>query len=232
MDVADGGFDTGVGGTSEQAWRALLESAPLLRETRSPLLIVAPHPDDETLGAGGLQQRYPAAQLIVVTDGEKARRDDPALARHRRRELTAAQRCLGRHGNTPTFLALPDGAVCAYEQQLERVLTVRLRGISTLVAPFERDGHADHDVIGRVCMRLARRYRIRLLRYLIWAWHQRDVGDFRPAQFVRLALTDRERQVKERAISCFRSQLEGGPAAVVPSHVLAYFRRPYEAFLQ
>ena len=232
MDVADGGFDTRVDGTSEQAWRSLLERAPRLREARAPLLIVAPHPDDETLGAGGLQQRYPDAHLIVVTDGEKAREDDPALAMHRRVELTAALRCLGRHGRTPTFLALPDGAVAAHEQQLERVLTLHLRGVSTLVAPYEHDGHADHDVIGRVCLRLARRYRIRLLRYLIWAWHQRDVSAFRPAQFVRLALTGHERQAKQRAMNCFHSQLDGGPAAIVPSHVLTYFRRPFEAFLQ
>jgi LmbE family N-acetylglucosaminyl deacetylase len=225
----DAGFDTRDQGTPEQRWRDLLARSPLLDAIESRILIVAPHPDDETFGAGGLQQRHPDAAVLLVTDGE-ASSQVANLANRRQREVRSALRTLG-HGPAPVFLGLPDGHVSAHERQLERALSLRLRGVSTLVAPYEHDGHTDHDAVGRVCLRLAKRHRLRLLRYCVWAWHRCDVRHFRATQFVRLPLSAHEQQTKRRAIACFHSQLEGGRDAVVPPHVLEYFQRPYEAFL-
>jgi LmbE family N-acetylglucosaminyl deacetylase len=225
------GFDTRSAGTNDQAWRSLLVSSPLLHESLGSTLIVAPHPDDETFAAAGLQQHFDA-EIVVVTDGEAARPEDANLAARRRREVRSALLCLGQRAAAPTFLGLPDGHVSAREQQLERLLAARLAGISTLIAPYEFDGHPDHDAVGRVCLRLARRHGVRLLRYFIWAWHRLVPADFRAPQFVRLALTDSERRRKQRAMQCFHSQLDGGVDAIVPPHVLIYFSRPYEAFLQ
>ena len=231
-DRAKHGFDTRAEGTPDAAWRTLLGNAPLLHSLDEPILIVAPHPDDETFAAGGVQRRYQRTRVVVVTGGEGSHPGRANLRAIRRRELALARRQLARCGEPPSYLDLPDGQVEAREPQLERLLNRLLHGVATLIAPYERDGHPDHDAVGRVCRRLARRNCTKLLRYMIWGWHQADVAAFRAPHFLRLTLDQRERQAKRRAIACFRSQLDGGRGAIVPAHVLPYFNRPYEAFLQ
>jgi LmbE family N-acetylglucosaminyl deacetylase len=226
-----GGFDTRLAGTADEAWRSMLAMCALLKPLDPGVLILAPHPDDESLATGGLQQHYPDARVIIVTDGEAARRVIPNLACRRRREARAARRQLGLSTRRLWFLGLPDGQIASHEPRLERLLTAHLSGVRTLIAPFEYDGHTDHDSVGRVSRRLARRHRLHLLRYLIWGWHRYEPDQLRDARFERLRLNDAQRRAKQRAIACFRTQLEGGDQAVVPPHVLTYFARPYEAFL-
>jgi LmbE family N-acetylglucosaminyl deacetylase len=61
--------------------------------------VVAPHPDDETLAAGGLiatqRSRHLPVTLLAVTDGEAAYPDVPDLARTRRLEQARAAVALG-----------------------------------------------------------------------------------------------------------------------------------------
>jgi len=102
-----------------------------------------------------------------------------------------------------------------------------------LIAPFEHDGHPDHEAVARVCIDLARRKSIRALRYPIWAWHHSAPGAWQGIEFVRFELSPAAQLAKSRAIRCFASQLEATSShAVMPAHVLTYFGRPYEAFVR
>jgi LmbE family N-acetylglucosaminyl deacetylase len=96
------------------------------------LIVVAPHPDDEMLGAGGLMQRVLATggtvRVVYLTDGdgypEGVREEDhveaPTAADYRgygnqrRREARAALAALGFGPSTYTytFLRFPDGGLC------------------------------------------------------------------------------------------------------------------------
>jgi LmbE family N-acetylglucosaminyl deacetylase len=105
------------------------ESLPLLDiETlvnSSPyqsILIVAPHPDDETLGCGGaialLCQLNIAVKVLVVSDGTKSHPNSlayppPALKKLREQESLAALAILGVAPEAVTFLGMPDGGVLA-----------------------------------------------------------------------------------------------------------------------
>jgi GlcNAc-PI de-N-acetylase len=62
------------------------------------LVVVSPHPDDETLGVGGLiadsANRGVPIVILSVTDGEAASTDRTRLGSRRQRELRNAMRCL------------------------------------------------------------------------------------------------------------------------------------------
>jgi LmbE family N-acetylglucosaminyl deacetylase len=99
------------------------------------LLVVAPHPDDETLGAGGLMQRVREAggsvHVVYLTDGdgypEGVRFEDhvesprPAdyrgYGRRRRGEARAALGVLGFRRDAATFLSFPDGGLSPLMRQ-------------------------------------------------------------------------------------------------------------------
>jgi LmbE family N-acetylglucosaminyl deacetylase len=233
-DGAAAGFSTQNPGAPERTWRELLERAPVLSALKGPILIVAPHPDDETFAAAGLMLRYPGARVLAVSDGEAAYAD-PGLRGTRRREL---RRSLAHApGASVAFLRLPDGEIGKYQRHLDRALQSAAAHVRMFVAPYEKDGHPDHDSAGAVCQRVARRNGLPLLRYFIWRWHLGNAADFESSQFVRLPLDSHEWHTKQRMMASFRSQFRGAAGssdgqAIVPPHVLDYFRRPYEAFLR
>src|ERR1700722_18369371 len=130
------GFSTRTAGAPEQAWRAMLKRAPVLPTLRGPILIVAPHPDDETFAAAGLMLRYPGARVLAVSDGEAAYAQ-PGLRSIRRREL---RRSLAHaRGTSVAFLRLPDGDIGKYQRRLERALQSATRHAALIVAPYESD---------------------------------------------------------------------------------------------
>jgi len=94
------------------------------------LLVIAPHPDDEVLGAGGLMQRVKSTggtvRVVYLTDGdgypEGVKEEDHVEAptakdylgygKQRRREARAALVRLGLADAFQTFLGFPDGGLC------------------------------------------------------------------------------------------------------------------------
>ncbi len=104
---------------------------PLVLPDRPRVLVVAPHPDDEVLGAGGLlhrlgRRRVPV-RVVYVTNGDGwpwavqahfhrldvTPADFLALGRLRRAEARAAGRRLGLDPDDVRFLGFPDGGLAA-----------------------------------------------------------------------------------------------------------------------
>lgn len=86
------------GGTSPLAWTAWGRPFPELDLTGGKsLLVVAPHPDDETLGFGAaaatLQSRGVKVQVVSVTDGDASY---PGLPMRGRRKLDPSHRTARR----------------------------------------------------------------------------------------------------------------------------------------
>src|SRR5262245_10242739 len=94
------------------------------------LLVLAPHPDDETLGAAGLMQRVLLAggsvRVVMMTSGDAfpegvetathVRHPGPRDYRNygnlRERETIAAMQTLGINRGHILFLGFPDGGLC------------------------------------------------------------------------------------------------------------------------
>jgi LmbE family N-acetylglucosaminyl deacetylase len=201
-----------------------------------PVVIVGPHPDDETLGAGGLiftcSQRDTKVTVISITDGEAACPEVPMLEAVRRRELLGAMRELGLAQTDIFRLGMPDGGLTNCEGELAQALAKCMPDGAIMVAPFEYDGHPDHEAAGRACLTAARIRGLRIVRYPIWAWERGSPELLMERAAGRFVLDCRAQQAKLNAISQFRSQIEqrsGGP--IVPAQVLEYFNGPYELFL-
>lgn len=114
----------------------------LSRVPPGPVLVVAPHPDDEILGCGGAialhVRRGDAVHVALVTRGEGG--GDPAA---RLRESRTAAGLLGR--TEVSCLEARDGAVAADAGLPQRLaaLVARLRP-ATVYAPSPFELHPDH----------------------------------------------------------------------------------------
>lgn len=231
-------FDTTQPGTDEALWLSWLSTQPEWQPDHDSMVVVSPHPDDETLGAAGLMRAFilrgRRVTVISVTDGERARGASVDLRKRRQAELKASLACLGRENNPVQIvrLALPDGEVGLHEHRLKDAIADICAADSLLVAPFEHDGHTDHEAAGRASIAAAGLRNIDLARYPIWAWHHATCAGLTKFGLARFHLDAGLRRCKARAIGEFQSQIESHPdGAIVPAHVLSYFRRPYESFL-
>jgi LmbE family N-acetylglucosaminyl deacetylase len=103
----------------------------------------------------------------------------------------------------------------------------------TLVAPFEADGHPDHEAVAAACLGVADDLGLTIVRYPIWAWHHARPAAFAGSRWGRFALDATTQAAKRAAMNCFSSQVNPGDSRepIVPAHVLEYFKRDYEAFL-
>jgi len=166
-------FDSAVAGTRADDWRELVASAPPLDLTGvTSIAVVAPHPDDETLGAGGLIATCEAlgihVRVIVVTDGAAAESSFTPieLARRRSVEVTAAVRALNPAAEL-TLLGYRDGHTDESRPAILADLVAVTDGVDLVVGPWRGDGHRDHRIVGEVCAELG----LPLIEYPIWMWH-------------------------------------------------------------
>ena len=205
-----------------------------------PCLVVAPHPDDETLGAAATIMRKLAAGtpvgVVIATDGSKWPPGDPAsVARVRTEELRAACRVLGLSGEDVTQLPFVDAELDGRGDALVAALAdvvARFRPREVLTTA-ETDPHDDHAKVGAAVRRALSGTGVRLLTYAVWQWD-------RPPRLVRtlwrsgrpeLVRTDGYLDRKREAIAAYRSQLaaNGGSEGLEPAF-LRHFDGPFEIF--
>ena len=233
-------------GTDERSWAAWPWLSTLPGAGLAPLdgvgsaVIVAAHPDDEVLGAGGLISMLAAAhvrlRLVAVTDGERSHQGHAsraALARRRTAETAAALRALGAQAAEVIRLRLPDSGLAAREDELTAGLAPLIAGFDLCLAPWDRDMHPDHEAAGRAARRANPS---QLYQYPVWMWHWASPADPRvPWDLaLRVPLPPRAASRKRAAITCFRSQTEDrghGLGPVLSPGMIAHFTRAMEVLL-
>jgi LmbE family N-acetylglucosaminyl deacetylase len=123
------------------------------------ILVVAPHPDDESLGCGGLVSLSAEAgstfYIVFVTDGAASHRNSRAwprarLAAQREQEACRALACLGIENAPRLFLRLPDANMPTPGELAWRGAVAVVCGIlqcfapDLVILPWRRDPHCDH----------------------------------------------------------------------------------------
>ncbi len=185
----------------------------------APIVVLAPHPDDESLGCGALLAHAfdnHCAQVICMTDGSGSHPgsvDWPPerLAAMRRQELSHAIVRLGGTPSDMTWLGYPDGWLGAQDQTpivAAIVAACRNRSARHLFAPAPQDHHEDHRSTARIAQAVARSLpNLTLFSYPVWSrWDNPDLLH-RVARQRPMALdTTRWQERKRLAIAAHRTQ--------------------------
>lgn len=112
-----------------------------------PVLCVAPHPDDETIGCGGAlvrhAQRGDDITVLVATSGEASAGGADDVAARREAEVARACAALGLP-DPPVLLRLPDGGLATHVETLAARVGEHGAGAATLYVPSLLDPHRDH----------------------------------------------------------------------------------------
>ncbi len=217
----------------------------------SAALILAPHPDDESLGCGGLIaaacDRGRPPEVVFVTDGTgshpRSRQFPPGRLRATREaEARAALRELNLTRDHVTFLRLRDTAAphrgARFDRAVETIAAIaRRRRCGSIFAPWRNDPHSDHLATHLMAAAAARTLRLRHVSYPVWGWTLPPA--LRLTGTIRGARLDIRRYLpaKRRAIAAHASQHGGlitdDPGGFqIPSDLLSIFDEPFEVYLE
>lgn len=246
-------FDSAEPGTPAGDWSAdprWLDRPALDLDRFSEVVVVAAHPDDETLGAGGLIAecglRGIPVTVIVVTDGAASHPDSPTttpLELAKRRAVEVTQAVSGLHSDARVVrLGFADGTVAKHFAQvaleIDRSLPDRPAKNVLVVTNWQGDQHPDHRMVGLACSYLAEGRGWELAEYPIWLWHWATpaTSEVPWDSFVRLPLSPLARVLKGGAIAEHHSQVlplsdQPGDEAMLLPRFLEHFAGEQELFV-
>jgi LmbE family N-acetylglucosaminyl deacetylase len=225
----------------------LLGRATDLSAPAGPLLVVAPHQDDETLACGGLLRSWCQggipAHVVFLTDGGLGGRGLAGgvadLRAVRREEARQALARLGVAAEATHHLGLPDGglrglpAADAAAAAAALAALVRRHRPAAVLAPFRRDRHPDHEAALALAHEALRHSSSRppaLLEYLVWGPWLAPLGTIRACRSVRRVYkVDVSGQLadKRAALAAYATQ-----TASLPRGFVDRFLGPHELFLE
>ncbi len=218
-------------------------------------LVVAPHPDDESLGCGGvialLRQRGHAVSALFVSDGSMSHPNSKRYPPEARRDLREGEalnalRILNVAPSDIHFLRLPDTRVPVptsenfdKESALIHRQLARLRP-QTVLVPWRRDPHGDHRATWHLLRAAVDQLAVpvRWLEYPIWVWESTLPDDLPTAADGNWWRVDVSASLpqKRRAIAAHVSQttplIDDDPEGFTLSpEMINHFTQPYEYFL-
>jgi LmbE family N-acetylglucosaminyl deacetylase len=226
------------------------------------VLVVAPHPDDESLGCGGLLAACAAAgrpaRVVVVSDGAGSHPNSRLWPRDRLVALRQAEAraAVAELGLDPArdiaFLGLPDTAVPSHGPGFAAAVEALLRVASPLpgnvFAAWRHDPHRDHTASFAIVAAALRHWPAgtRLFAYPVWGLaFAHPIPGFplpleprlpAPPRGFRLDVA-RHLPAKRRAVAAHASQvaalIDDDPGGFrLPEAALALAFRPFELFLE
>ncbi|OUC80859.1 PIG-L deacetylase family protein [Gordonia lacunae] len=240
---------TAADGTPESEWQRWFAARgpwPDFEPDVRRLVVLAAHPDDEILGVGGTMAAAHRRGIEVVplclSDGSASHPGSPTLsptelAVRRHAEVDTATSTLGLG---PTrWCGLGDGTLSAHDSEIEAIVDAVIAEKpdlpTALLAVWARDGHPDHEAVGRCARRVGDRHGVPVWMYPIWMWHwaKPDDPDIPWNRLRNLALADDVAVAKRAAVQAFETQirpLSPAPedAAVLGPHILDRLLRDRE----
>ncbi|MCF2442571.1 PIG-L family deacetylase [Dyadobacter sp. CY345] len=219
-------------------------------------IVMAPHPDDETLGCGGtmalLRKLEIPVHFIFVSDGTMSHPNSkkfPAskLRELREKEAENAVLTLGGDKECIEFLRIKDRSVpypddAGFAEIVEKLVKI-ITDIKpeTIFIPWQNDPHPDHkatwEIISEVKKHL--KFNRRILEYPIWLWELGNPEDVAVIDRMRKFAVNIEETLplKIQALLAHESQvtrlIDDDPEGFMLSpEVIAHFNIPTEVFFE
>ncbi|WP_158883935.1 PIG-L family deacetylase [Rhodanobacter sp. L36] len=216
------------------------------------IFVIAPHPDDESMGCGGLlawaASHGRRVEVLFLTDGEASHPGSavvPAiqLGKIRMREAIAAAEHLGVPSGSLDFMHLPDGSLPGMSDHAFSTITEQLRLVIGKLAPCmvcvtaSTDPHGDHQMAHRLAVAaMSGLEHCRLLAYPVWSWVLPAGENVADPHGFRVDIAE-AREKKRGAIAAHASQhgrvvTDSPKAFVLPKRLLDRLDRGYEVYLE
>ena len=187
-----------------------------------PFVVVAPHPDDESLACGGLIadacRQGLKGKVIIVSDGVGSHPNSKAYPSDRLRSLREeeAKRAGAELGLKPAdmlFLGLPDRFVPFEGEEARRAIgaivdCVRELGAGSIFVSWRHDPHCDHEASYRIAREAQWRVgKLKLFEYVVWGHALPPWTEIDPMlSGFKIGLDAEALERKRRAIAAHRSQ--------------------------
>jgi len=221
--------------------------------SNNSVIVIAPHPDDETFGSGGMiamkRQAGVPVHVIFLTEGSASHANcctiAPEKIGHIRREQSVkAAVCLGIQPDGLTWLGLRDGeipvegsvgfgdAIANISEQFDRIAPAKI------YCPHPHDGLPDHEAASMIVRHAVLRanHSFEIIYYTIWAWYNTRSPMNKFFDWKNGWALDINSVLKTKA-AAMRCYLDSSPAPCgypycgrLPSALLDGFRKPTEIF--
>lgn len=240
--------------TSQDLFNAPYMAIEQLGKQLGATMILAPHPDDESLGCGGLiqyltEQDVPLFVCFVTSGGASHRNSisypSQILTEIREQEAINACKILGVDSNNIIFLRQNDAMLSDLQEDEKAEIVSRLSNylkefdIDSFILPWRRDPHPDHMAsyeLGKHAVKMVEKD-IQILEYPIWLWKNSQPEDWPLFEEVEIFRIDVRSGLskKKNAIFAHQSQtsdlIKDDPQGfILTEDLLAPFLSPDEFF--
>lgn len=141
----------------------------------SNILVISPHPDDESIGCGGTIRKHildgDAVEVIFLTSGEKGGhgRPEDETIRVREEEARAAAEILGI--SKIDFWRQPDGALKISEDMVSLLREkIETSDIALIYVPHEEENHPDHQAAARLVSMAVGTMKGGMVKPIVWMY--------------------------------------------------------------
>jgi LmbE family N-acetylglucosaminyl deacetylase len=209
------------------------------------IVVVAPHPDDETLGCGGLlawaSRQGVLSHVVFLTSGEQSHPGTSHnLANIRRAEAVVASASLGLSPGQLSVLGLPDAGLLTLSDESRHWTTHWLRCLAAERRPCvflvtaETDAHGDHRAAFALVREAIRGLPdVELLTYPIWSWLLPDAPTLLDGIRVDISAYRNEKTAALRAYASQHGERALGVAGfTLPEELLRHANTDTEVLLR
>jgi len=227
----------------------LLKSKKLSIKEKNNLLVIAPHPDDESFACGALIAKYKekghSVNIIIVTDGRASSPKEAISQKNlitiRHNETLNAIKKLGCKDKDIIFLNYEDSRTSNYKNKIEQNLIHYIKKLnpSLIASPFLLDKHNDHATIASIVEKLQSDKSIisDVIYYPLWFWPKIALSTIFSKKYKTYKLNASPYlKIKEEAILAHKSQFENITGSkkwgYLDPHIINMQLKPYELYFK